>query len=353
MPDSDDVRVLLLGYGFAGGWIHAPLIEACGGMTVTGVVTGDPERAALARSRHPSAEIFPTAEDAFARGGFDLVVVATPNTSHLALTLDVLRLGASVVVDKPVTPSLADAQQMLAAADGAPGSVSVFHNRRWDGDFATVSQIVTTSAVGDVYRFTSRFDRWAPQPSGWRDGSASEGGGLLLDLGAHLVDQALVLFGPVASVYAELDTRTVSRASDDDVFVSLSHVSGVRSHLFASATQAFHDLRFSVSGSLGGYVKSGKDVQEERLLAGEAPQSGVSGQEPQERWGVLRLGGRDEAVPTLAGDWSAFYAGVVAHLRGEGPNPVPLESAIAGLTVIEAAQQSARENAVVHLGDYR
>ena len=350
MADSADLRVLLLGYGFAGGWIHGPLIEACPGLTVTGVVTGDPERAALARRRHAGTEIFATSADAFARGDVDLVVVATPNASHLDLVLEGLRLGASVVVDKPVAPSLADARRLLAESAGAPGSVSVFHNRRWDGDFATVQQLVTTGALGDVHRFTSRFDRWAPGPSGWRDGPAAEGGGLLLDLGAHLVDQALVLFGPVHSVYAELQTRAPFRESDDDVFVSLEHASGVRSHLFASASEAFNDLRFHVVGSLGGYVKNGKDVQEERLLAGEVPQSGLSGQEPADRWGVLRLADRAEAVPTVAGDWTAFYAAVAAHLRGEGPNPVPLEDALAGLTVIQAAQRSAREGAVVRLG---
>ncbi|OZM77945.1 Gfo/Idh/MocA family oxidoreductase [Pseudonocardia sp. MH-G8] len=346
MPEPADLRVLLLGYGFAGGWIHDPLLRATPGLTVAGVVTGDPQRRALAARRNPDAGLFETADAAFAHGGFDLAVVATPNSSHLALTLRALDHGIPVVVDKPLATTAEDGQRLLEAAERAGVTVSVFHNRRWDGDFGTVRRLLDEGVLGEVHRFTSRFDRWAPGPTGWRDESASTGGGVLLDLGSHLVDQALQLFGPVRRVHAELDGRG-GRASEDDVFLALEHTCGVRSHLYASAAQAEPGLRFHVSGSRAAYVKRGKDVQEERLLADELPASGISGVEPRERWGRLHDGVAAEPVETAVGDWTGYYRDLAAHLRGDGPNPVPVTDALAVLEVLDAARRSATDGVVV------
>ena len=347
MPDPADLRALLLGYGFAGGWIHDPLLRATPGLAVAGIVTRDPDRRALARSRNPGARLFETAEAAFAQGGFDLAVVAAPNSSHLDLTLAALDHGLPVVVDKPLATTLEDGQQILQAAEQAGVVVSVFHNRRWDGDFGTVRRLVDEGALGEVHRFASRFDRWAPDPTGWRDEPASTGGGVLLDLGSHLVDQALQLFGPVRRVHAELDTRGGGRASEDDMFLALEHTCGVRSHLSASASQAEPGLRFHVSGSRAAYVKRGKDVQEERLLADELPAPGISGVESRERWGRLHDGVAAEPVETEVGDWTGYYRDLVAHLRGDGPNPVPVTDALAVLAVLDAARRSATDGVVV------
>ncbi|MFP5072206.1 Gfo/Idh/MocA family oxidoreductase [Pseudonocardia nantongensis] len=347
MPEPADLRALLLGYGFAGGWIHDPLLRATPGLAVAGIVTRDPDRRALAGSRNPGARLFETAEAAFAHGGFDLAVIAVPNSSHLELTLQALDHGLPVVVDKPLATTLEDGQRILQAAEQAGVVVSVFHNRRWDGDFGTVRGLVDDGALGEVHRFTSRFDRWAPGPTGWRDEAAGTGGGLLLDLGSHLVDQALELFGPVRRVYAELDTRANGRASEDDVFLALEHVCGVRSHLSASASQAEPGLRFHVTGDRAVYVKRGKDVQEERLLADELPEPGVSGAEPRQRWGRLHNGVAAEPVETTVGDWTGFYRDLLAHLKGDGPNPVPVTDALAVLAVLDAARRSATDGTAV------
>lgn len=351
MTGSTPLRVLLLGYGFAGGWIHDPLLRATEGLTVAGVVTGDDERAALARSRTPDVEVFATAADALSTDAFDVAVVAAPNAAHLELGTAAIERGLAVVVDKPLAPTAATARLLAARARDAGVSLTTFHNRRWDGDIRTVARLIDDGALGDVHRFTSRFDRWVPEAgAGWRNDGAASGGGILLDLGSHLVDQALLLFGPVATVYAELATRRAGLRSDDDVFLALHHASGVTSHLHASAVEPEPSLRLQVSGSRAGYVKRGVDVQEERLLAGGLPVPGHSGVEPADRWGTLHRGDEATAVETVPGDWTAFYRQLVAHLRDGLQPPVPADEAVAVIDVLDAARHSADTGAVVAVG---
>ncbi|HEU0079264.1 MAG TPA: Gfo/Idh/MocA family oxidoreductase, partial [Longimicrobiaceae bacterium] len=208
-------------------------------------------------------------------------------------------------------------------------------------------------ALGDVHRFESRFERWRPAPKpGWRErGDPAEAGGVLFDLGSHLIDQALVLFGPVARVYAELDRRRPGVEVDDDAFLALAHRSGVRSHLWMSASAAQAGPRFRLLGGAAGYVKHGLDVQEERLRAGGSPRDPGWGEEPEERRGTLVAGDRVEAVPTLPGAYPEFYEGVRRALREGGPPPVDPLDAVAGLRIIEAARESAEQGVVVELSD--
>jgi predicted dehydrogenase len=322
-------------------------------MTVVAVVTGDPGRAAAARDRYPDVRVLPTADALFDRADqLDLVVVASPNSSHVPLGLAAVEAGLPVVVDKPVAASTNDARRLSAAAAARGVLVSVYHNRRWDGDLRTVRRLLADDAVGRVHRFESRYERWRPEPKvgAWReDPDPALAGGLLFDLGSHLVDQALLLFGPATHVYAEVAAVRAGAQVDDDVFIALTHASGVRSHLWASSAAADLGPRFRLLGAAGAYVKHGMDGQEAALRAGRSPRDADWGAEPESTRGRLSVGDEDLAVPTLPGAYQEFYAGVRDAIRAGAPVPVPIEEAIEVLVVLEAARDSARHSSVVTL----
>ncbi|MGW0119638.1 Gfo/Idh/MocA family oxidoreductase [Streptomyces sp. NPDC003327] len=352
------LRVGLVGYGLAGSVFHAPLIAASEDLVLTAVTTGNPERAAEARAAHPGVRVAARPEELWERAEeLDLIVVASPNKTHVALAGAALKAGLPVVVDKPLAATATEARGLAALADERGLLLSVFQNRRWDNDFLTLRRLLDEDALGEVQRFESRFERWRPRPKGgWREsGSPEEIGGLLYDLGSHLVDQALVLFGPVVSVYAESDVRRPGAEADDDTFFALTHANGVRSHLYVSATTAQLGPRFRVLGRSAGFVKYGLDPQEAALREGLRPEPGtVWGAEPQELWGRLGSGesplsGGGTPVPSVPGDYPAYYAAVAAAVRGTGPNPVTALEAAAALDVLEAARRSAREGITVTL----
>jgi scyllo-inositol 2-dehydrogenase (NADP+) len=244
---------------------------------------------------------------------------------------------------------------LVAHAERAGTLLTVFHNRRWDSDQLVLDRVIADGALGSVIRYESRLERWRPEPrpDSWRERSSpAEGGGLLLDLGSHLVDQALHRFGPARSVYAEIAARRGAPA-DDDVFIALTHTSGVISHLHASALTAAPGPRLRVLGDDGALIATALDTQEDRLRAGERPDT-------VEDWGVEpdyarpRLIVGEHSVPISAataprGDWGAFYRGLRDALNGDAPVPVDPRDAVAGLRVLEAARTSAAERRIVEL----
>ncbi|WP_309113565.1 Gfo/Idh/MocA family oxidoreductase [Saccharothrix sp.] len=333
------LRTGLLGYGIAGRVFHAPLIAATPGLDLAAVVTTDQTRRTDVLTRYPATAVVPTVEELFALE-LDLIVVATPNRTHVPLALAAIEAGLPVVVDKPLAGSVADARRVLKAAEYRDVPLTVFQNRRWDSDFLTLRSVLPS--LGEVTRFESRFERWVPEVwDNWREfGAPDEAGGLLYDLGAHLVDQALQLFGPVRSVYCELDRRRPGVEVDDDVFVALTHASGVRSHLWASAVAAQPGPRLRALGSRGTFVSEGLDGQEDALAAGR-PFDDLSTS------ATLTLGTSTASVPGVPGAYLEFYRLLVAALTEGGPLPVDPESAVAALEVIEAAFTSARTGQVV------
>ncbi|MEU1282005.1 Gfo/Idh/MocA family oxidoreductase [Streptomyces sp. NPDC005805] len=353
------LRVGLVGYGLAGSVFHAPLIASTDGLVVDTVVTSREERRAEARAALGEGVRFAASPDELweRAGELDLVVVASPNRTHVPIATAALEAGLPVVVDKPVAGTAAEARALAGLAKERGLALSVFQNRRWDNDFLTLRHLLAEGALGDVRRFESRFERWRPQPKGgWREsGDPAEIGGLLYDLGSHVVDQALSLFGPAALVYAESDVRRPGAEADDDTFIAVTHTNGVRSHLYVSATTAQLGPRFRVLGSKAGYVKYGLDPQEADLRDGRRPAEGVSwGEEPKSMWGRIGSGespvtGGGALVPTLPGDYPAYYAAVVGAVRGEGPVPVTAEEAAAALDVLEAARRSARDGVTVEI----
>ena len=344
-----DLRVAVLGYGLAGSVFHAPLVAATPGLAVTTVVSSNPERQERIAREHPDARIADSADDVFLRAAeHDLVVVATPNSSHAPLALRAIELGLPVVVDKPLAPGAAQAREVVEAAERDGVMLTVFQNRRWDSDFLTLQRLIGDGALGDVTRFESRFERWRPEArdDAWREvTTAEEGGGVLLDLGSHLIDQAVQLFGPVARVHGEVDARR-GGAADDDAFVALEHESGVHSHLWASSLSAAPGPRMRVLGTRGAFVIEALDSQEDALREGRRPDADW-GIEPRESWGRLQRGDKEEPVPSERGDWPAFYAGVERALRESGATPVDPRDAVATLELIEAARNAGARGAGV------
>jgi predicted dehydrogenase len=343
--------VALVGYGLAGSVFHGPLLAATSGLVVVSIVTGDRARQERAARDFPLARVLRSPEEVWDRADeHDLVVVATATGAHVAVASGAVDAGLAVVVEKPLAPRSEDAGALVERASAAEVMLTVFHNRRWDAEYLTLRRLVDEGALGEVYRYESRFERWRPDRAqgAWREElSADDGGGVLLDLGVHLVDQATLLLGPVTHVYGEVASRR--GGADDDVFVALHHASGARSHLWASAVAAAPGPRLRVSGSAAGYVAEHLDGQEDALRAGHRPDEAGFGEEPPERWGWLARGDEKEPVRSARGSWSVFYDEVVRALRDGAPPPVSPADALATLVVLDAARRSAREAAVVAL----
>lgn len=337
-------RAALIGYGLAGAVFHAPLVAAEPGLRLAAIVTSDEERRARAAADHPEAELLASADDVWAAPErFDLVVVAAPNRAHVPLVRAAIAARLPVVVDKPLAATAEEARALVDEAEEAGVALTVFQNRRWDGDLLTVRRLLDAGELGAVHRFESRFERWRPEPkAGWRErADPAEGGGVLLDLGSHLVDQALLLFGPAAHVYAELDVRRADAVVEDDAFIAITHASGVRSHLWMSAVAAHLGPRMRVLGDRAAYVKEGLDGQEEALRDGASPAGDPAwGAEPAERHGSVVAGREHRPVGTEPGAWPRFYAQVAAALRGEGPMPVDPRDAVRTLEVLDTARRS-------------
>jgi predicted dehydrogenase len=314
-------------------------------MEVAAIVTGDPGRRAAAAADHPEARLLAGADALFDDpAAIDLVVVAAANRAHVPLARAAIAAGIPVVVDKPLAPDGAHGWALVEEAAAAGVMLTVFQNRRWDADFLTVRRLLADGAVGEPVRFESRFDRWRPQVNAdaWRERADPEdAGGLLADLGSHVIDQAIILFGPPVEVRAELDLRRTGARVDDDVFVALTHAGGVRSHLGATMLEPLPGPRMRLTGLEGTYVVHGLDGQEDALSAGRRPGDPGFGEVPEGGWGALSDGGPPRPVPSERGDYPAFYRGVAQALRTGAPPPVDPADSARVLDVIDAARADA------------
>ncbi len=354
---AETLRVALLGYGLAGSVFHAPLIAATPGMSVAAIVTGTPARQQQARQDFPAAAIFPDAQTLWSQAShYDLAVIATPNRTHVPLGSAALHAGLPVVIDKPLAASVTDAEHLITLSQQVGKLLTVFQNRRWDNDFLTVRQLMADGLLGRVTRFESRYERYRAEPRAgvWRESAAVEdAGGLLYDLGSHLIDQAVQLFGPPQQVYAEMARQRPGAQVDDDTFVALTFEQGVHAHLWMSAVARRAGPRFRVSGLRGTYEKWGLDPQEEALRVGKRPGEPDWGKEPREQWGSIATDvgdiHLDGAVETLNGSYERYYALLREALLTGGPAPVDPGDALLTLRIIEAAQQSARQRQTVNI----
>ncbi|GAA3611158.1 Gfo/Idh/MocA family oxidoreductase [Nonomuraea rosea] len=332
------IRTAIIGFGTGGRVFHGPLLAANPGFDVSAVVTADPARRAQAAKAHPEAAVLRTPGELFAEAGrLDLVVVTTPPDTHYDLALAALGRGLAVVVDKPFTVRAEQGRELIAEAGRRGLLLTVFHNRRYDGDFRTVRRLIGDGSLGEIRSFESRFEWWKPdEPKAWKARALpAAGGGMLFDLGPHLLDQAVQLFGPVGSVHAELTRHRPGPGGDDEAFLSLVHEGGVRTHLAMSSLAPLERPRYTVAGSAAGFVKWGLDCQERQLDAGVGPDDPAYGREPAERWG--RSGRRDgqSPVPTEPGGYPDFYAELAVALNEGGPPPVAAGDALAVIELIE------------------
>lgn len=345
------LRVALIGYGLGGRAFHAPLIAATSELRLATIVTSNPERRAAAARDFPGAHIADSAAWLWEHAReHDMVVITTPNRSHVPLARAAIAARIPVVLDKPIAATAQEARDLIAEAERAGVSFAPYHNRRWDGEVLTAQRLIASGELGDIVRFESRLDRWRPSPvaGAWRErGAPEDAGGLLYDLGPHLIDQARLLFGPVTQVYAELDRRRPGVNVDDDVFVALRHANGVHAHLWASSIAAQPGSRLRVLGTRGAYVKHHADVQEAALRSGLRADEPGFGEDPEASWGCVGTASDAKPVKTEKGNFQRFYALTVPWLREGAPPPVAPRDAVAVLEIIEAAQRSALEARVV------
>jgi predicted dehydrogenase len=323
------LRVGLIGYGFAGRTFHAALISATPGLSLTAVASTRPE---IVRQDHPQAEVI-SVQALIAQDDLDLVVIASPNESHLSLARAALQAGKNVVVDKPFTIRLSEAVELTRLSHSQGKVRSVFHNRRWESDFLAVRQAIDSGLIGRVVHFESHFDRFRPEVRDrWRE-QARPGSGVWFDLGPHLVDQALLIFGMPTRIQASL-ARLRPGAQSDDWAHLVMHYERCRVILHASMLVAGESPRFLVHGERGSLIKRRPDQQEAQLLAGQRPGSPGWGLDPDplEHW---TGDGQMSLLPLVAGDQSRYYAQLRDCLCGRANNPVTPEQACQVMEVLE------------------
>jgi scyllo-inositol 2-dehydrogenase (NADP+) len=324
------LRTAVIGFGTAGRVFHAPFIATDPNYTLHAVMT---RRRDEVLARYPGTRVVDRVE---ALGELDVVVIASPPDTHAELAERFLDAGVAVVVDKPFTVTSARGRALVAKADRLGVPLTVFQNRRWDGDFLTLRRLLAEGTLGEVWRFESRFEWWKPdRGASWKTRTpVHEGGGILYDLGTHVIDQALRLFGDADPVHHEVFTRG-SGAADDDAFVVLRHESGVVSHLWMNGLAAQTGPRFRVLGSRGAFTKYGLDPQEPALRGDARPTDPSFGHEPETAWGTAGIDGATHAVPTEPGRYAEFYTQLAKALHSGEPVPVDPMDAVRVIEMIE------------------
>lgn len=339
------INVGLIGYGLAGSSFHAPLIASVDRLQLKAIATS---RAVAIESQ--GLRVTPDPQAILEADDIDLVVVATPNEMHFPAAQAALDAGKHVVVDKPFTLDVGQAAALIAHAKERDRLLTVFHNRRWDGDYLTVRRLVADGRLGEISLFEARWDRFRPAiKRGWREVPA-QGAGLLNDLGPHLIDQALQLFGMPDAVSGDVTVQR-RQAEVDDYFELVLHYGPMRAILSASTLVAAPRPRFALHGSKGSFVKFGLDPQESALKAGIMPGSSGFGRDDPSCYGTLTdAEGRSEAVATEQGRYTAYYEAVADAILLGQPVPVDPADARMGLRIIEIARRSAREGRRLPLG---
>jgi scyllo-inositol 2-dehydrogenase (NADP+) len=337
------LRVGLVGYGYVGANFHAPIIEAVPGLRLAKIASSRPD---VVRAALPAVEITATPSELFTDPEIDLVVITSPNDSHATLARQALQADKHVVVEKPFVTRSADGQDLAELARQRGRVLSVFHNRRWDGDFLTVKQLISDGTLGEIVTFESHFDRFRPHVRNrWRE-SAVEGGGLLFDLGPHLIDQTIQLFGMPDTVYADLQRQRDGAQAIDYVHLVLGY-GRVRAILHAASLVRAPSPRFVVQGKNASFVKYGLDPQEPALLRGERPGHPQWGHDAASQYGRLILDGDERAVETQLGCYENYYSMLAAAIHGTGPIPVTAQDGVTSIRIIEAALTSERDGRVV------
>ena len=352
------VRVGLIGFGMAGQAFHAPVIRGVPGMELACILE---RRRTRAQEKYPGVRVARTLEELLADEGIQLCAIATPNDSHYELARACLLAGRDVVVDKPFAPTLREAEELVRLAAERGRLITVYQDRRWDGDFGTVKEIVASGRLGTVVEYECRYDRFRPEPkaNAWRERAGQPAAGVLFDLGPHVIDQALVLFGePRAITAAAFCERETSRVDDSfDVCLEYPNVgAGLRAMARARIIAFAPGPHFLLHGTKGSFVKYGMDPQEARLRGENCPDGtdwGADwGEEAEQQWGTLSLVGEPTVkVKTERGDYRGFYANVRDAIEKKAPLDVTPEQALRTMRAVMLAHKSSRERRTVEWGE--
>jgi scyllo-inositol 2-dehydrogenase (NADP+) len=338
-----NLRAGIIGFGLAGRYFHAPLLRRAGFEPCV-VASSRPD---AVHAYLPHADVVSTAEDLLTRS-IELVVIASPNQLHVPQARAALAAGKHVVVDKPIAVASEDARALAAFAREHNRVLATFHNRRWDSDFLTVQKLIDAKRLGEINSYEARWDRFRPSIADrWRE-RAQPGAGVLFDLGSHLIDQALELFGMPEWLQADVFAQRVGSEADDG-FELLMVKNAKRIRLGVSSLITNNGFRYRVHGSKGSFLKAGLDTQEGQSRAGMEPQDDQFGIEPRSQWGTLYAGDASELVPAERGCWLRFYEGVRASIEKGLPPPVSADEGARVIEVIEAAMVSSREGRRVYL----
>lgn len=340
------MRLGLVGYGDGGRYFHAPYIDAAEGVELVGVVTRSPQRMAELHRERPGMPVYASLTDLLA-AGVDAVTITTPPQTRYDLVSEAIAAGVHVVADKPFAPSAAVAAELGAAASAAGVRLSVYHQRRRDADIQTLKQVLDGGELGEIQRFGSCFDLDEPGTL-----EAGPHGGLLRDLGSHLVDQALWLFGPARRVSAHLEWLELPQGSTDCGFaLRVAHAGGVASFLSASKLNRLNRRLLELYGANGSYLATGSDVQTGAVKSGARPMDDPAtwGYEPEQHWGTLNTAAGSRQVPSAQGNHADYYTAFARAVAEGSEVPVPVADAIHVLSVLDAARASALEHATIEL----
>ncbi len=339
------IRTALVGYGSVGEKMHGPLISVCEDLELVAVVERNQERSI---EKYPQVTVFKSLEALLEADAADLIVIVTPNEFHFPYAKMALEAGKHVVVDKPVTVHSQDARILHQIAEEKGLVLSVFQNRRWDGDIQTIEKLLHEGTLGRIVHFESHFDRFRPQlADNWREKDVP-GNGITFDLGTHLIDQTIMLFGKPKWVYAEILKQRKGAVADDFFDITLMY-EGMKARLTASVMVNAPLPKFLVLGERGSYVKYGLDVQEKAFKSGQIPGGANWGLEDADSWGSLHLENGIVSYPTERGDYRHFYQNLADTILGQGSLKVKMEQAILVLEIIESAFLSNKEGRRINL----
>jgi scyllo-inositol 2-dehydrogenase (NADP+) len=333
------IRTALVGYGSVAEKMHAPLISVCPGLDFVAVVERNGMRC---EAKFPNVRTFKSLEDLLEADFADLICITTPNEFHFPMAKQCLLSGKHVVVDKPVTIYSHEAEELEKIASEKKLICSVFHNRRYDGDFRTLQKLVTDKTLGDLVYLESHFDRFRPEVSeNWREKDVP-GNGITFDLGSHLIDQVVLLFGKPESIFADIQKQRKNAIADDYFDISLFY-EGFKARVTAGVLVNVPTPKFLLLGEKGSYQKFFLDVQEQAFKDGKKPEGANWGVDPEERWGKLYLENETVTLQTLNGDYRIFYQNVADAILKDTPLQVTLPQTISVLKIIESAFRSAKE----------
>ena len=344
------MKIGLVGYGTGGRHFHAPFIAAARGVELSGVVARAPATIARVEADLPGIPIFPSLAAMIEAGGIDAVTITTPPETRRELVLEALDAGLHVVADKPFAPTAEGGLELDAAAKRKGLVLAVYHNRRLDADIQTLRKVIAAGRLGRLWRVHSRMDFDDPVTL-----EAGPTGGLLRDLGSHLVDQMLWLLGPVTSVDAQLDFMDLPAGRTDASFtMTLRHESGTHSHISASKLNRLNVREFRAYGDGGSYVASGTDVQAQAIFAGKRPAGDLEGwgYDRKEFWGTLRTASSEELVPSEQGRYHDYYEAFASAVLKGGLPPVTAEEAVHTLVVLDAARESAMKGRTIGIREF-